>query len=112
MNYISFCDYQFNLFDIYNDEEVEDKLGEYLDKFNSQGHKLLGYPFFVQEDIRCQTADEDPDPYILLFQIDSDRNNNGCNIIWGDSGIANFFIVKSDLKKLDFSRVMYNWDCA
>ncbi|MBO7381562.1 MAG: DUF1963 domain-containing protein, partial [Neisseriaceae bacterium] len=40
-------------------------------------------------------------------QIDS---KNG--IMWGDAGVGNFFITADDLKKRDFSRVLYNWDCA
>lgn len=45
---------------------------------------------------------------ILLLQIDTD---NSLNIMWGDSGVANFFIRKEDLLNLDFSNVIYNWDC-
>lgn len=29
---------------------------------------------------------------------------------WGENGIANFFIHPDDLKKRDFSKVLYNWD--
>ena len=32
-------------------------------------------------------------------------------IMWGDSGVCNFFINKDKLKNLDFSDVLYNWDC-
>lgn len=52
------------------------------------------------------------EPYILLFQIDSDSNDNGFEIYSGDNGIANFFIKRSHLEKLDFSQVLYNWDCT
>ena len=45
---------------------------------------------------------------ILLLQIDTD---DSLNIMWGDSGVANFFIKKDDLLNLDFSNVIYNWDC-
>lgn len=41
--------------------------------------------------------------------MDSDMTNE---IIWGDMGIANFFINQEDLAKLDFSNVFYNWDCS
>ncbi|ETJ18863.1 hypothetical protein Q604_UNBC18576G0001, partial [human gut metagenome] len=30
---------------------------------------------------------------------------------WGDGGVCNFFINKDKLKNLDFSDVLYNWDC-
>ena len=32
-------------------------------------------------------------------------------IIWGDCGVANFFINSEALLKKDFSKVIYNWDC-
>ena len=47
---------------------------------------------------------------ILLLQIDSVGIGDD-EIMWGDSGICNFFIQEEDLLKLDFDRVMYNWDC-
>lgn len=65
------------------------------------GHKLGGYPYFTQEDPR--RAD---DPRVLLLQLDTDDQ-----MMWGDAGVANFFIDPEDLARRDFSRVMYNWDC-
>ncbi|MDN5490601.1 MAG: DUF1963 domain-containing protein, partial [Acinetobacter sp.] len=35
----------------------------------------------------------------------------GIEIMWGDSGVGNFFIHPDDLEKRDFSKVVYNWDC-
>lgn len=67
------------------------------------GHKLMGYPFFTQEDPR--QSDDEFDT--LLFQMDSDCKD----ILWGDSGVCNFFINGEALKNRDFSRVLYNWDC-
>lgn len=37
---------------------------------------------------------------------------NGMDIMWGDCGVANFFIHPDDLKNKDFSKVLYNWDCC
>ncbi|WNJ28036.1 DUF1963 domain-containing protein [Xanthomonas translucens pv. translucens] len=68
---------------------------------NRSGHKLGGYPEFTQEDPRIAQ-----DAQVLLLQLDSDDA-----IMWGDSGIANFFIDPADLQRGDFSRVAYNWDC-
>ena len=54
---------------------------------------------------------------LLLFQMDSEfltdgnGNQTGVEILWGDMGIANFFIRAEDLLRRDFSRVLYNWDC-
>ena len=31
--------------------------------------------------------------------------------MWGDAGVANFFISEQDLKNKDFTNVVYNWDC-
>lgn len=76
----------------------------YYDFSKGDGQKLGGYPFFTQEDPRYQNCED----YILLFQLDSD---DSLDICWGDSGVGNFFIRESDLKSLDFSNVLYNWDC-
>lgn len=74
----------------------------------SPSHKLGGYAAFTQEDPRgYQGGDEE---WQLLFQIDTDSNEH-FEIMWGDVGIANFFIRKSDLKALDFDKVWFNWDC-
>ncbi|ORX78411.1 DUF1963-domain-containing protein [Anaeromyces robustus] len=90
-------------FNILNDEEY-DQLYELLSGFN---HKMLGYPYFTQSDPRFDKKYADFD--ILLLQIDTDGGND---IMWGDSGICNFFIKKEALLKKDFSEVLYNWDCC
>lgn len=79
-------------------EAVSDEVSDYLDR---TGHKLGGYPDFTQDDPR--TAG---DKRMLLLQLDSDDE-----MMWGDSGIANFFIDPQDLARADFSRVSYHWDC-
>lgn len=30
--------------------------------------------------------------------------------MWGDFGVANFFISKDDLKNKNFTKILYNWD--
>lgn len=90
-----------------NDDDVED----YEDDDSSKPykeHKMGGYPFFTQEDPRDGTTRNDYDT--LLFQLDSD-GSNGVDVLWGDVGIGNFFINRENLKRLDFSDVLYNWDC-
>ncbi len=80
---------------------------ESMDK--SFNHKIGGYPGFTQWDPR----NENDDNYnFLLFQLDSDFNNGNYEILWGDAGIGNFFINREKLKQLDFSDVLYNWDCG
>lgn len=76
---------------------------EVYNTFLPTGHKVGGYAYFTQNEPRdAQTKD-----YVLLLQIDTDDE-----IMWGDSGVANFFIHPGALAKKDFSRVMYNWDCC
>ena len=78
-------------------------------------HQLGGYPYFTQEDPRT-CADELADLDVLLFQLDSDmlpKEQGGKDLVlWGDCGVGNFFINREALKKRDFSRVCYNWDCC
>ncbi|VEP12852.1 conserved hypothetical protein [Hyella patelloides LEGE 07179] len=102
----------FNIF-AYDDtsEELYDIYEEYLNEITLAGHKLLGNPDFTQNDPRYFWNMGEQEQYILLLQIDSDINNN-IEIMWGDCGIGNFFIKKSDLSKLDFSNVLYHWDCG
>lgn len=76
-----------------------------VSKSSGWGHKLLGLPAFTQEDPRFGESLEKYDT--LLLQIDSDCKD----IMWGDSGICNFFINSGMLKSKDFSDVIYNWDC-
>ena len=88
-------------------------MGEYQEISSFLGHKIGGYPDFVQNDVReySSRCDREHKSDILLFQMDTDRNDT-VDIKWGDCGIGNFFIDESALKQLDFSNVLYNWDCA
>lgn len=86
------------------DTKVRDILYDKLSPFDSQ---MGGYPYFTQYDPRYGYSPEEDIPEILLFQLDSVED-----IMWGDSGIANFFIRKKDLQNKDFSKVWYNWDCC
>lgn len=86
--------------------EYEDELNEYVyDTLSGNGHKAGGYACFTQDDPRSD--EPELEDYILLLQVDSDDH-----IMWGDVGVANFFIHPDDLARLDFSRVMYTWDCS
>lgn len=67
------------------------------------GTLLGGYPDFAQDEVRK------PGEYdTMLFQLDSDMDY----VCWGDCGIANFFISNEDLAKLNFTDILYNWDCG
>lgn len=75
------------------------------DRFSGAGHRLGGYPCFAQTDPRKNGRLEKE--AVLLLQVDSDDN-----ILWGDVGVANFFILPQELAAGDFSRVAYTWDCG
>lgn len=82
------------------------------------GHKIGGYPYFVQTDPREDYADEleelgDKNNYdFLILQTDSDFIDGKDIILWGDCGCSQFLISSENLKKLNFNDVLYNWDCG
>lgn len=96
------CDVFFDL-----DEEIAEPL------FNSDDDNpealIGGYPVFAQSDPREDEALADCD--VLLFELDS-YHDADVDICWGDMGTGTFFIPRANLKALDFSRVMYNYDCG
>lgn len=93
-----------------HDIEAFDPYAEELDELAEFGTRLGGYPNFTQTDPRVY--DEDRDVDVLLFQLDSDYDENGeWEIMWGDSGVANFFISLKDLREKKFENAWYNWDC-
>ena len=67
---------------------------------------------FMKTDIR-----EEKKEYIMeidlpgLTKDEITINYENGYIMWGDCGVCNFFINKDKLKNLDFSDVLYNWDC-
>ena len=91
--------------DVFGDEQFTLILEENSHNKNSQ---LLGHPFFTQEDVREEGSRYDT----LLFQLDSETVDEEEITMWGDCGVGNFFINIEDLKRLDFSDVLYNWDCG
>lgn len=99
--------YSYNFTDVLS-SEIEDFIFEHnVDQlFEGSGHKIGGYPAFTQQDPR-----EDNDFDIVLLQVDTD-DSDGVDIMWGDCGVGNFFINSKDLKELNFSKVLYNWDCC
>src|SRR6476469_1238315 len=113
---ISTSDYQFTellgseIDELFMNPEIED---EYLEISPSFDHKIGGYPDFVQNDVREYSSNCDlvQKPKILLFQMNTDCNET-VDIMCGDTGVGNFFIDESALKQLDFSKVLYNWDCG
>ena len=74
-------------------------------------HQLDGYPFFTQSDPRGEKP-EYSRMDTLLFQLDSDGCGPEDLVLWGDCGVGGFFINREDLRRRDFSKVLYNWDCC
>jgi uncharacterized protein YwqG len=84
----------------------DDKLGDwYYANIYDIYHKIGGYAYFTQDDPR-EDSQQYKDHKVLLLQMTSDNE-----IRWGDCGVGNFFIRAEDLEKLDFSNVIYNYDC-
>lgn len=104
-------DYRFQtIFDtplslLFNDDGIN-LYDIYMKHFLGQGHKMGGYPYFTKQDPRERY------PFlrkydVLLLQIESDDENG---IMWGDCGVANFFINSTNLANADFSDILYHWD--
>jgi uncharacterized protein YwqG len=74
--------------------------------FSSAGHRLGGYPRFAHTDRRMRG--DLAGFSTLLLQLDSDES---AGLVWGDGGTCGFFIEPERLAALDFSRVLYCWDC-
>lgn len=104
-DYYSFsdCRYPESLGDELESEELYKEVSKVSPE---EGHKIGGYAFFTQGDPRDEMANYGD--WVLLLQIDSQDSE----ILWGDVGVGNFFIHRDALKRKDFSKVLYNWDCT
>lgn len=91
--------------------DIEEPICKQFIEDSGWGHKIGGFPAFTQSDPRdCM---ENADRFdTLLLQIDSGTIDDSHEIMWGDSGICNFFIHSEALRNCDFSEVLYNWDCC
>lgn len=108
---VSALDYRFNnIFqtplNLLFNEEGQSLYDIYMEHFLGSGHKMGGYPYFITQDPRHEY------PFlkkydVLLLQIDSDEENG---IMWGNCGVANFFINRDNLLRGDFSDILYHWD--
>lgn len=96
--------------DLYNDLDQE-VFNTLFKAFTGVNHAIGAYPTFTQWDPRNP---DEPNAYdITLLQVDSqwESDPNSSQIMWGDCGIANFFINKEKLENLEFEDVLFNWDC-
>ena len=69
--------------------------------------KVGGYASPVQSDPRTLGPSDD---WIVLLEMQSSGAGDGVEILWGDAGMAMFFIRREDSRKRDFSKVAYYWD--
>lgn len=75
-------------------------------------HQLGGYPYFTQYDPRYERDSTELTKYTeVLFQIDSQFDTEW-DMCWGDAGVRNFFISREDLEAIEFSDLLYNFDCC
>ncbi len=100
-------DFDFNGEDYfeYRDKLTDKQRFELDNIIDGTGHKIGGYAYFTQNDIRDFNKGLRED--ILLLQIDTDEE-----IMFGDAGVGNLFIHPKNLKEKDFSKVWFNWDCG
>ncbi|WP_160637247.1 DUF1963 domain-containing protein [Pseudoflavonifractor sp. 60] len=100
-----------DIFELLDEEDDADALFAYHDEDDEDNpfHQLGGFPYFTQNDPREEDYSEMD---VLLFQLDSDSSDRKDLVLWGDCGVGNFFISREALKRRDFSRVLYNWDCC
>ncbi|VTX75957.1 YwqG family protein [Gemella haemolysans] len=99
-----------NVKDLYDDLERE-VFNTLFKAFTGVNHAIGAYPTFTQWDPRNP---DEPNAYgITLLQVDSqwESDSNSAQIMWGDCGVANFFINKEKLENLEFEDVLFNWDC-
>ncbi len=125
--YIGMDDYQFveyfqHAAEAVGWKEVKQQKKEYYNYFSDEGdalfeelepcgHWMLGYPYFTQYDPR-ESGGKMKKYSVQLFQMDSDYNDDNDYVMWGDAGVANFFISEEDLANEDFRDILYSWDCC
>ena len=81
--------------------KIYDAFWECLKFGDYDGCRFGGHPYFTQNDVRNDHYSE------LLLQLDSESG-----MMWGDCGVANFFISKENLAKKNFDDVYFTWDCC
>ena len=80
---------------------------EYDTWTQAESHRVGGYPFFTQDDVRGWEHSEPLSNYVLLFQLASEYGDEGVELMWGDCGVGNFFIHPDDLANLRFDKAFF-----
>ncbi|MGN7479835.1 YwqG family protein [Solibacillus silvestris] len=76
----------------------------YLESYLAAEHKIGGYPYFIHQDFRKNSAYLQRYDTLLLQIVSNDEQN----IMWGDSGIISFFINSTKLAQCDFSDIYFH----
>jgi uncharacterized protein YwqG len=111
VEYGGYEDFRFDMdfggkgYDGFQEKLAEGEKTEMDGILDGTGHKIGGYAFFTQSDVRDYNEKQKED--ILLLQIDTDEE-----IMFGDSGVGNLFISPESLKEKDFEKAWFNWDCC
>lgn len=98
-----------NFWDLLEKDDV-DKLFDEL-KWPEPAHMVFGYPFFTQQDPRYDALMDEFDTLLLQVDSEGEPGTGKDRVLWGDVGIGGFFINGDALRRGDFSRVLFNWDC-
>ena len=88
----------------YNEELSKANRKVFEEFFSGDGHKIGGYATFTQQDPR---ENDSSGKDVQLLQIDIDEE-----IMFGDSGVAHFFIDEHALKEGRFEEAYFYWDCC
>ncbi|WP_167856726.1 YwqG family protein [Hymenobacter aquaticus] len=89
----------------YEETLPESQKPEFGKLLGGEGHKLGGYAMFTQSDPRAYNSGTAND--VQLLQIDIDEQ-----IMFGDSGVAHFFINAQALQNGEFGEAYFYWDCC
>lgn len=74
---------------------------------------LLGHPDFTQcNPLEGEGAEYESRFDIMLLRLDDTRASTDFEMMWGDCGIADFFMGSKALAQRDFSDIYYTWDCC
>ena len=92
------------------DRDGQDRLFDEL-KWPEPAHQVFGYPFFTQQDPRYGELMDEFDTLLLQVDSEGEPGTGKDRVLWGDIGIGGFFINGDALRRGDFSRVLFNWDC-
>lgn len=105
-------DFEGSIYDLLGPQEINIQAFEVYAMLEEKENYMLGYPSFVQYDVRSYMPKEEAAYFdTLLLHLDS-LSADGKIMCWGDMGCANFLMNSEALKRCDFSKVFYTWDCT